>query len=74
MLQDHLPVKFRDVMFTVPKCKHEIFMRIDVKHSYFSNYFICLQSNFFSAAEIIIELTVCCLPKIIQFLFFLLVI
>ena len=33
------------VKFTVPKCKHEIFVRIDMKHSYFSNYVIlCLQS------------------------------
>ena len=31
-------VKFQDVKF-----KHEIFMRIDMKHAYFSNYFI----NFF---------------------------
>ena len=31
-----------------PKFKHEIFMRIDMKHSYFSNYFIVV--------EIIIEL------------------
>ena len=41
-LQDRLPVKFKD-----PKFKHEIFVRIDMKHSYFSNYFIiCLQSIF----------------------------
>ena len=33
LLQDHLP-KFKD-----PKFKHEIFMTIDMKHSYFSNYF-----------------------------------
>ena len=53
-------MKFQDV--TVPKCKHEIFVRIDMKHSYFSNYFIiCLQS-IFSVVEIKIE-TVCCLPK-----------
>ena len=39
--------KFKD-----PKFKNEIFVRIDTKHSHFSNYFItCLQS-------------VCCLPKI----------
>ena len=40
-------MKFQDVKFTVSKCKHEIFVRIDMKHSYFSNYFIiCLQSIF----------------------------
>ena len=45
-------MKFQDVKFTVPKCKHEIFMRIDIKHSYFSNdLIICV-------AEIIIELFV----------------
>ena len=36
MLQDCLPVKFQDVKFLVLKCKHEIFMRIDMKHSYVS--------------------------------------
>ena len=56
MLQDHLPVKFQDVKFKDTKFKHEIFVRIDMKHSYFSNYFIiCLQS-IFSVVEIIIEL------------------
>ena len=45
-------VKFQDVKFTVPKCKHEIFVRIDIKHPYFSNYFIIC------VAEIIIELFV----------------
>ena len=45
--QDRLPVKFQDVKFQDPKFKHEIFMRIDMKHSYFSNCFIlCLQSIF----------------------------
>ena len=34
--KDHLPVKFND-----PKFKNEIFMRIDMKHSYFQT--ICLQ-------------------------------
>ena len=46
MLYDRLHVKFQDVKFTtVPKCKHEIFVRIDMKHSYFSNYYfiICLK-------------------------------
>ena len=48
LVQDRLPVKFQDVKFTVPKCKHETFVRIDMKHSYFSNYFIvCMQSIFF---------------------------
>ena len=47
MLQDRLPVKFQDVQFKDMKFKHEIFMRIDMKHSYFSNYFIIgLPSNF----------------------------
>ena len=39
-LQDCLPVKFQDVKFKDPRFKHEIFVRIDMKHSYFSNYFI----------------------------------
>ena len=60
MLQDRLPVKFQDVKFKDPKFKHEIFVRIDMKHSYFSNYFIiCLQS-IFSVVEIVIELFVVC--------------
>ena len=38
----------------------KFFVRIDMKHSYFSNYFIiCLQS-IFSVVEIIIELFVVC--------------
>ena len=42
LLQDRLPVKFKD-----PKFMHEIFVTIDMKHSYLSNYFvICLQSIF----------------------------
>ena len=54
LLQDCLPVKFQGVKFTVPKYKHEIFVRIHMKHSYFSNDFIiCLQS-IFSVVEIII--------------------
>ena len=53
-------MKFQDVKFTVPKCKHEIFVRIDMKHSYFSNYFIiCLQSILL-LLKIIIELFVVC--------------
>ena len=52
MLQDRLPVKFQDVKFKDSKFKHEIFMRIDMKHSYFSNYFI------FTVVEIVIELFV----------------
>ena len=32
LLQDGLPVKFK-----YPKFKHDIFVRIDMKHSYFSN-------------------------------------
>ena len=45
LLQDRLPVKFQDMKFQDPKFKHEIFMRIDMKHSY-------------SVVEIIIELFV----------------
>ena len=45
LLQDRLPVKFKDVKFKDMKFKHESVLRIDTKHSYFSNYFIiCLQS------------------------------
>ena len=41
LLQDCLPVKFQDVKLKDSKFKHEIFVRIDIKHS---NYFItCLQ-------------------------------
>ena len=48
-------MKFQNVKFKDP-----IFMRIETKHSYFSNYFIiCLPSSF-SAVEIIIELFVVC--------------
>ena len=62
LLQDRLPVKY-------PKCKHENFVRIDMKHSYFSNYFIiCLPSIFSSVVEIIIELFV------VYFMFILIVI
>ena len=51
-------MKLEDVMFKDPKFKHDIFVRIDLKHSSFSKYFIiCLQS-IFSVAEIIIELFV----------------
>ena len=38
--EDYLPVKFND-----PKLKNEIFVRIDMKHSYFSNYLFAM--NFF---------------------------
>ena len=44
--------------FNDPKFKNENFVGIDVKHSYFSNYFIiCLQS-IFSVVETV------CLPTI----------
>ena len=33
---------------------HEIFMRIDMKHSYFSNYFIICLPSFFSIIKVII--------------------
>ena len=48
---DRLPVKFQDVKFKDPKFKHEIFMRIDMKHSYFSNYFIICLQTIFSVVE-----------------------
>ena len=35
LLQDCLPVKFQDVKFKDPNFKDEIFMRMDMKHSYF---------------------------------------
>ena len=35
-----LTVKFND-----PKIKREIFVRIDMKHSYFSNYLLCISSH-----------------------------
>ena len=53
MLQDRLIVKFQDVKY--PKFKHEIFARIDMKQSYFSNVLL-FAINFF--VEIIIELFV----------------
>ena len=44
-------VKFKD-----PKVKHEIFVRIDMKHSYFSNYFIiCLPSIFFLLLKLLLN-------------------
>ena len=33
-------MKFQDVKIKDPKFKHEIFMRIDMKQSYFLNYFV----------------------------------
>ena len=39
-LYDHLHVKFNDL-----KLKNEIFVRIDMKHSYFTNYLFAI--NFF---------------------------
>ena len=47
----HFRVNFND-----PKFKNEFFMRTDMKHSYFSNYFIiCLQPIFlFSAVETVV--------------------
>ena len=49
LLQDCLPVKFQDVKLKIPSLS----MKLDIKHSYNSNYFICNQ--FFTA---------CCLPKL----------
>ena len=65
LLQDCLPVKFQEVKFQEmkfqdPKLKHEIFVRIDMKHSYFSNYFIIDLQSIVSVVEIIIELFVVC--------------
>ena len=37
---------------------HETFMRKDMKHSNFSNYFIICLPSFFSIIEVIIELFV----------------
>ena len=50
----HLPVKFQDEKFQDPKFKHENFGRIDMKHSYCSNYFIICLPSIFSVVEIII--------------------
>ena len=47
LLQDCLPVKFQVVKFKDPKFKHEIFVRIDIKHSYFPHYFITFCHQFF---------------------------
>ena len=52
MLQDRLPVKFQDVDLKDMKFKHEIFVRIDVKHQTIHNFFAII----FCVAEI----TVCC--------------
>ena len=51
LLKDRLPVKFQDVKYL--KFKHDIFVRIDIKHLYFSTYY-CLPS-IFSAVEIIMN-------------------
>ena len=57
MLQDRLSVKFQDVKFTVPKSKHEIFVRIEfMLLKLFHNLFAII----FSVVEIIIELFVVC--------------
>ena len=50
------PVKLQDVKFKDLKFKHEIFVRIDMKHLCFSNYFIICLPSIFSVVEIIIEL------------------
>ena len=43
-----LPYHSCGVKFKDPNFKHAIFVRIDMKHSYISNYFItCLQSIFY---------------------------
>ena len=42
LLQDGLPVKLRAVKFKDPKFKHEIFVALDMKHSYFSNISILI--------------------------------
>ena len=53
-------MNFQDVKFKDPKFKHDIFARIDMKHSYFLNYFIIRLQSIFSVVEIIIELFVVC--------------
>ena len=45
-------MKFQDVKFEYPKFKHEIFVRMDMKHSYFSNYFIICLPSIISVVEI----------------------
>ena len=62
-----LPVKFKDVKFKDPKFKHEIFVRIDMKLSYFSNFFIICLPSIFSVVEIIIELFVVCQKLILVY-------
>ena len=52
LLQDHLPVKFKD-----PKFKHEIRLKAVILLKLFHNLFAI---NFFSVVEIIIELFVVC--------------
>ena len=54
-------------MFKYVKFKDPKFMRIDLKHSYFSNYFIICLPSIFSVVEIIIELFVVC-QNIIMFM------
>ena len=67
MLHDRLPVKFQYMKFKDPMFKHEIFVRIDMKHSYFSNYFILCLPSIFSVVEIIIELFVVCMHNICSY-------
>ena len=57
--EEGVSCKTSDVKFKDPKFKHEIFERIDMKHSYLNYFIICLPS-YFSVIEIIIELF---LPK-----------
>ena len=51
LLYDHLLVKFND-----PKLKNEIFVRINMKHSFFLNCLFAI--HFFCCSNC------CCLPKI----------
>ena len=53
----------QDVKFKDPKFKYETFVRIDMKHSYFSKY------NLFSINFSVIEIIIDCLLFAIIFMF-----
>ena len=46
-VEDHLPAKFND-----PKFKNEMFVRIGMKHSFFSNYLFAI--NFFVLLKLLL--------------------
>ena len=62
LLEDHLPVKFKD-----PKLKNENFVRIDMKHSYFSNYLFAMFLKLLLFAKILFMFMhnslYCCIMK-----------